>query len=171
MKFEKKHFIITAAILFLGIVTAFGLITVCGFHGFRDMGPHPMFCGKGSHPKFFGKKFSEHVLSRMDSKVEDLNLSENQKKEYEKIRLEVKEKLTEAMENRKENFRQLQNEINKDKPDINAMAEAAKKQFNKMPVFMADNLDLFIKFYNILDEDQKTKVIETMRKKMRTCQS
>jgi len=46
-----------------------------------------------------------------------------------------------------------------------------KKQFNKMPIFMADNLDLFIKFYNILDEDQKTKVIETMRKKMRACQS
>ena len=165
MKFGKKHFVITVAILFLGIVVA------CGFHGYRDMGPHPMFCGKGSHPKFFGKKFSEHVLLRMDSKVEDLNLSENQKKEYEEIRLEVKEKLTEAMEKRKENFIQLQNEISKDKPDINTMAEAAKKQFNKMPVFMADNLDLFIKFYNILDEDQKTKVIETMRKKMRTCQS
>ena len=165
MKFGKKHFVITVAILFLGIVVA------CGFHGYRDMGPHPMFCGKGSHPKFFGKNFSEHVLSRMDSKVEDLNLSETQKKEYEGIRLEVKEKITMAMENRKENFRQLQNEINKDKLDINAMAEAAKKQFNKMPVFMADNLDLFIKFYNILDEDQKSKVIETMRKKMRACQS
>ena len=165
MKFKKKHFIITAAILFLGIVAA------CGFHGFRDMGPHPMFCDKGPHSKFFGKKFSEHVLSRMDSRVEDLNLSETQKKEYEGIRLEVKEKITMAMEKRKENFMQLQNEINKDKPDINAMAEFAKKQFNKMPVFMADNLNLFIKFYNILDEDQKTKVIETMRKKMRACQS
>ena len=171
MKLGKKHFIITTAILFLGIVTAFGLITACGFHGFRDMGPHPMFCGKGPHPKFFGKKFSEHVLSRMDNRVDDLNLSENQKKEYEKIRLEVKEKLTEAMENRKENFIQLENEINKVKPDINAMAEVAKKQFNKMPVFMADNLDLFIKLYNILDEGQKAKVIETMRKKMRACQS
>ena len=165
MKFKKKHFIITAAILFLGIVAA------CGFHGFRDMGPHPMFCGKGPHPNFFGKKFSEHVLSRMDSKVEDLNLSENQKIEYEEIRLEVKEKLAEAMEKRKENFTQLQNEINKDKPDINAMSEVAKKQFNKMPVFMADNLDLFTKFYNILDEDQKSKVIETIRKKMKACQS
>jgi len=171
MKFGKKHFIITAAILFLGIVTAFVLITACGFHGCRDLGPHPMFCGKGPHPKFFGKKFSEHVLSRMDKKVEDLNLSENQKKEYEKIRLEVKEKITSAMEKRKENFTQLQNEISKDKPDINAMVEVAKKQFNKMPVFMADNLDLFIKFYSILDEDQKTKVIETMRKKMKACKS
>jgi len=165
MKFKKKHFIITAAILFLGIVAA------CGFHGFRDMGPHPMFCDKGPHSKFFGKKFSEHVLSRMDSRVEDLNLSETQKKEYEEIRLKVREKLTEAMEKRKKNFTQLQNEISKDKPDINALAEVAKKQFNKMPIFMADNLDLFIKFYNILDEDQKTKVIETMRKKMRACQS
>ncbi len=165
MKFKKKHFIITAAILFLGIVAA------CGFHGFRDLGPHPMFCGKGPHPKFFSKKFSEHVLSRMDEKVKDLNLSANQKTEYVKIRLEVKEKITRAMEKRKENFIQLQNEINKDKPDINAMAEAAKKRFNKIPVFMADNLDLFIKFYNILDENQKTKVIETIRKKMRACKS
>ncbi|OEU63617.1 MAG: hypothetical protein BA867_13630 [Desulfobacterales bacterium S5133MH16] len=165
MKFKKKHFIITAAILFLGIVAA------CGFHGLRDMGPYSLFCGKGPHPKFFGKQFSEHVLSRMDSKVEDLNLSEKQKKEYEEIRLEVKEQITMAMKKRKENFVQLQNEINKDKPDINAMAEAAKKQFNKMPVFMADNLDLFTKFYNILDEDQKIKVIETMRKKMKACQS
>ncbi|MEA3436380.1 MAG: hypothetical protein U9R43_07920, partial [Thermodesulfobacteriota bacterium] len=132
--------------MFLGIVAA------CGVHGFRDMGPYPMFCGKGPHPKIFGKQFSEHVLSRMDSKVEDLNLSEKQKKEYEEIRLEVKEKITMAMEKRKENFVQLQNELNKDKPDINAMAEAAKNQFNKMPVFMADNLNLFIKFYNILDE-------------------
>ena len=165
MKFKKKHFIITAAILFLGIVAA------CGFHGFRDLGPHPMFCGKRPHSKICGKNFSEHILSRMDSKVEDLNFSENQKKEYEEIRLEVKEKLTEAMEKRKENFTQLQNEISKDKPDINAMAEVAKKQFNKMPVFMADNLDLFTKFYNILDEDQKSKVIETMRKKMKACQS
>jgi len=165
VKFKKKHFIITGAILFLGIVVA------CGFHGFGDRGYHTGFCGKGPHPKFIGKNFSEHVLSRMDEKVEDLNLSENQKKEYEEIRLEVKEKITMAMEKRKENFIQLQNEINKDKPDINAMAEVAKKQFNKMPAFMADNLDLFTKFYNILDEDQKTKVIETMRKKMKACQS
>ena len=165
MKLGKKHFIITGTILFLGIVVA------CGFHGFRDRGYHTGFCGKGPHPKFFGKNFSEHVLSRMDEKVEDLNLSENQKIEYVKIRLEAKEKLTEALEKRKENFVQLQNEINKDKPDINKMAEVAKKQFNKIPVFMAGNLDLFIKFYNILDEDQKTKVIETMRKKMRACQS
>jgi len=165
MKLKKKHFIITGTILFLGIVVA------CGVHGFRDRGYHPGFCGKGPHPKFFGKKFSEHVLSRMDEKVEDLNLSENQKTEYVKIRLEVKEKMTGAMEKRKENFIQLQNEIDKDKPDVNAMAEAAKKQFNKMPIFMAENLDLFIKFYNILVENQKTKVIETIRKKMRAFKS
>ena len=165
MKFTKKRFIITAVILFVGIVAA------CGFHGFRERGFHPGFSGKGPHPKFFSKKFTEHVLSRMDEKVEDLNLSENQKKEYEKIRLEVKEKMAMALEKRKKNFVQLQNEINKDRLDMNAMAETAKKQLNKMPVFMADNLDLFMKLYHILYEDQKAKVIETMRKKMKACQS
>ncbi|MDY6791003.1 MAG: Spy/CpxP family protein refolding chaperone [Thermodesulfobacteriota bacterium] len=165
MKFKKKHFIITAVILFVGIVSA------CGIHGFKNCGYHPMFCGKGPHPKFFGKNFSQHVLSRLDKKVEDLNLTETQKIEYEKIRLEVKEKMTWAMKKRKENFIQLHNQINKEKPDMNAIAEAAKKQLNKMPVFMADNLDLFLKFYHILDEDQKRKVIEIIRKKMKACLS
>ena len=165
MKVTKKRFIITAVILFVAIAAA------CGFHGFRERGCHPGFCGKGPHEKFSSKGFTEHVLSRMDEKVEDLNLTKKQQKEYVEIRLEVKEKMTKAMEKSKEIFIQLQNKINKDKPDMNAMAETVKKQLNKIPEIMAGKLDLFIKFYNILDEKQKSKVIETMRKKMRECHS
>ena len=168
MKLTKKHYIITGTFLLLCIVTAFSLIAACGFHGYRDRGYHPAFCGAGPYSKFFGKRFSEHVLSRMDEKVEDLNLSETQKTEYRIFRLEVKERISAAMKKRKENFIQLQNEFNKDKPDINAVAEVLKTQINKMPIFMADNLDLFTKFYSTLDENQQSKVIETIRKKMMT---
>jgi len=166
MKLTKKHYIITGTVLFLCIVTVFSVIAACGFHGFRDRGYHPGFCDKGPHSKFFGKNFSEHVLSRMDEKVEDLNLSEKQKTEYKIFRMEVKQKISTALEKRKENFIQLQNEFNKDKPDINAVAEVLKTQINKMQIFMADNLDLFTKFYSTLDENQQSKVIETIRKKM-----
>ena len=96
------------------------------------------------------------------------NLSEKQKTEYKIFRMEVEERISAAMKKRKENFIQLQNEFNTDKPDINAVAEVLKTQINKMPIFMADNLDLFTKFYSTLDENQQSKVIETIRKKMVT---
>jgi len=166
MKFTKKHFIITGSILFVCVVAVISLAAACGFHGFRDRGYHPTFCDRGPHAKFFGKRFSEHVLSRMDEKVEDLNLSEPQKTEYKIFRQEVKQRISSALEKRKDHFVQLQNEFNKDKPDINAVAEVIKTQMKKMPIFMADNLDLFIKFYSTLDENQQSKVIETIREKM-----
>ena len=51
MKFKKKHFIITAAILFLGIVVA------CGFHGFRDRGMIPAFAVRGRIQNFSIRNF------------------------------------------------------------------------------------------------------------------
>jgi hypothetical protein len=35
-----------------------------------------------------------------------------------------------------------------------------------MEDFMSGNLDLFVDFYNILDEDQKAMLLENARKKM-----
>jgi hypothetical protein len=171
MKLTKKHFIITGSILFVCVVVVISLAAACGFHGFRDRGYHSAFCSKGHHAKFFGKNFSERILHRMDEKVEELNLSESQKTEYRLLREEVKQRISSAMKKRNDHFIQLQNEFNKDKPNINAAVTVIKKQLNKMPIFMADNLDLFTKFYNILDENQQNKVIETIKEKMSACNS
>ena len=166
MKSRKKYFIIGAAILLIALLAGVSFIAACGPPGFGDMGPHRMFCGEGSHPRFFGKDFSEFILARIDSRVEDLDLSEDQMAEYRGVRQKAKDKFVFAMEKRKEFFRELRDEVNEDNPDMNALAGRIKLHLGKMEDFMSNNLDLLMEFYNILDEDQKARVIEKMRDKM-----
>ena len=166
MKSRKKYFIIGAAILLIALLAGVSFIAACGPPGFGDMGPHRMFCGEGSHPRFFGKDFSQFILARIDSRVEDLDLSETQIEEYGGIRQKVKDKFVFAMEKRREFFRELHDEVNEDNPDMNALAGRIKLHLGKMEDFMSGNLDLLMEFYNILDEDQKARVIEKMREKM-----
>ena len=166
MKSRKKYFIIGAAILLIALLAGVSFIAACGPPGFSDMGPHRMFCGEDSHPRFFGKDFSEFILARVDSRVEDLDLSETQIEEYGEIRQKVKGKFVFAMEKRREFFRELRDEINEDNPNMDALAGRIKLHLGKMEDFMSGNLDLLMEFYNILDEDQKARVIEKMREKM-----
>ena len=166
MKSRKKYFIIGAAILLFALLAGVTFIAACGPPGFCDMGPHRMFCGEGSHPRFFGKDFSEFILARIDSRVEDLDLSATQMEEYGEIRQRVKGKFVFAMEKRREFFRELRDEVNEDNPDMNALTGHIKLHLGKMEDFMSGNLDLFVDFYNILDEDQKAMLLENARKKM-----
>jgi hypothetical protein len=98
--------------------------------------------------------------------VEDLDLSEDQMEEYRGIRQRVKDKFVFAMEKRKEFSRELHDEINEDNPNMNALASRIKLHLGKMEDFMSGNLDLLMEFYDILDKDQKARVIEKMRDKM-----
>lgn len=166
MTFRKKYFIIGAAILLFALLAGVSFIAACGPPGFCDRGPHRMFCGEDSHPGFFGKDFSGFILARIDSRVEDLDLSETQMEEYRGIRQRVKDKFVFAMEKRRGFFRELHDEINADNPDMNALAGRIKLHLGKMQDFMAGNLDLFVEFYNILDEEQKAMLLENARKKM-----
>lgn len=166
MKSRKKYFVIGAAILLIALLAGVTFIAACGPPGFCDMGPHRMFCGEGSHPRFFGKDFSEFILARIDSRVKDLDLTATQMEEYGEIRQGIKGKFVFAMEKRREFFRELRDEVNEDDPDINALTGRIKLHLGKMEDFMSDNLDLFLEFYNILDEDQKAMLLENARKKM-----
>ena len=166
MKSRKKYFIMGAIILFFFIISGFGLIAASGPPGFCDRSPCPMFHGKGFHPRFFGKDFSENVLRRMDRCVEELDFSEIQTEEYEEIRQKLKARLTEAMENRREFFIQLHDEINKGDPNIDTLSDLINQHLRKMPGFMSEKLNLFVEFYTILDENQKAMLLENARKKM-----
>ncbi len=149
MKLGKKTYIIGGIVVFLGVIlVSAGFIAGCG--------PH-MFCDGD---------FSEHILSRMDSRVENLELSDSQQEKYEEIRLKVKANLDKGKEERKKLFSELQNEINKENPDINGLTVLVKTKFKDGPTHLTDNLDLFAEFYNILDEDQKDILIKRLRKKM-----
>jgi len=166
MRFQKKHFIAGAVVLFLGFLAGSAVLTgsvpprFCG----RDF--HPSWHGRGFHPRFLDQDFSEQILKRLDHGVDYLNLSETQKQDYEEIRLRIQTRLTEGMEERRKFFRELRSEIDHENADLVRVAALVKERLRDMPVFVEHHVDLFVEFYNILDEDQKAQLVEMVRERI-----
>jgi len=157
---RKKCFVVSYVVLFIMLFAGFGLFAGCGpCRGFH----------RGFHPGFHNKDFSEHILRRLDKRVEALNLSEAQKEKYREIKGKLETRLKEHMNDRKRLMEEIQTEIKKGEPDLKALSESIKEQMKRFPDFMEGNLDLFIEFYETLDKEQKDKIISTIRKKMKRC--
>jgi len=157
---RKKYFVVSYVVLFIMLFAGFGLLAGCG--PCRRL--HRRF-----HPGFHNKDFSEHILRRLDKRVEALNLSEAQKEKYKEIKGKLETRLKEHMNDRKRLMEEIQTEMKKGEPDVKALSESIKKQMRRFPDFMEGNLDLFIQFYETLDKGQKDKIISTMRKRMKRC--
>ncbi len=158
MKKRRKYFIIGAVILSIGILASFGFTAACGLHG---------SWGKGFHSRFHSEDIADFISWKMDRHVKDLNLDDAQKQEYEKIKDQVKASITEAIERRREFHRMMHEEINKENPDLNNVANLARERLQKMPDIIGKNLDLFMDFYNrVLTDEQRAKVIEIIRSRI-----
>lgn len=152
MKTTSKSLVVVALLL------SFTLLAGCG--------PHRYYKERGwGHPRFSGRNFPERMLKRMDSKVEELDLTEGQRETYEEIRAKVKANLIQTGEDREKLFTQLREELDRENPDMNTVVEMVKNKLKDMPEHMGQALDLFLEFFNVLDEDQKAKVLEVIREK------
>jgi hypothetical protein len=60
--------------------------------------------------------------------------------------------------------------MNKENPDINALAGVMKERAQNIPDMVSRPIDLFVDFYNLLDKDQQAKVIEMFRARMGSAQ-
>ena len=161
----KRTWIIVGA-----VVLAFGILAGCGPHGFcdkvfsnRDSGEKSAFHGRWGTHRFADKDISEHIMKRLDERVEKLDLSEAQQKTYKEIRSKVETSLKETKEERRKLFEELRGEINRGNPDMNVAASLVKNRFKDMPDHLAQIVDYFIEFYNVLDEDQQAQVLDEMR--------
>lgn len=155
MKKRKKYFIIGAVILSIGILASLGFTAACGPRGHWH---------KGFHSKFHSEDVADFILWKMDKHMKELNLNETQNQEYDRIKEQVKVSITEAIERRRQFHRMMHEEINKENPDLNNVANLAKERLQKMPDIIGKNLDLFMDFYNrVLTEEQRAKVIEMIR--------
>jgi Spy/CpxP family protein refolding chaperone len=160
MKTGKRSVIIGGliAVFLLSLV----LVGACG---------QERFCGRGFHPRFHGRAFPDQALNRMDRKVAELGLSETQEKRYREIREKAAADLARMSDKRKALFRDLRSEIDRETPDINEVRQLVKDRLKDMPAFMERHLDHFVEFYNILDEDQKARLLEKARKRMAECEA
>jgi Spy/CpxP family protein refolding chaperone len=157
---RKKVFIIGSIVLFVMLFTAFGLVAA--------RGPCRGFDG-GFHPGHHKKDFSEFILWRLDKRVEELNLSEAQKAKYEEMKGKLETRFKEHGEERKRWMEELQTAMNKQDPDVKVLSESVKKRIERFSGFMEGNVDLFVEFYENLDQEQKEKIMATIRGKMKRC--
>lgn len=157
---RKKYFIVGSIVLLIMLFTG------CGPIGAR--GPCRGF-HRGFHPGFHNKDFSEHILRRLDKRVEALNLSETQKEKYKEMKGKLKTRLKEHRDDRKRWMEELQTAMNKEDPDVKVISESVKKRIEHFSDFMEGNLDLFVEFYENLNKEQKEKIMAAIRGKMKRC--
>jgi len=149
---RKKYFIVGSIVLLIVLFTAFGLVACRGFH-------------RGFHPGFHDKDVSEFILLRLDKGVQGLNLSEAQKGKYEEMKGKLETRFKEHRNDRKRWMEELQMAMKKEDPDVKSLSESLKKRIERFSSFMEGNLDLFVEFYETLDQGQKEKIMATVREK------
>jgi Spy/CpxP family protein refolding chaperone len=157
---RKKYFIVGSLVLLIVVFTGFGLVAARGpcrdFH-------------RGFHPGFHHKDVSEFVLWRLDKGVEELNLSEAQKGKYAEMKGRLEARLKEHRQDRKRFMEELQAAMSKEDPDVRVLSESLKTRMERFSDFMEGNLDLFVEFYDILDKEQKEKIVARVRERMKRC--
>lgn len=157
---RKKYFVVGSMVLLIVVLTGFGLVAArgpcSGFH-------------RGFHPGFHHKDVSEFVLWRLDRGVEELNLSEAQKGKYEEMKGRLETRFKGHREDRKRFMEELQTAMNKEDPDVRVLSESLKARMERFSDFMEGNLDLFVGFYEILDKEQKEKIVAKVRERMKRC--
>ena len=162
----RKKVIIGALILSLVVLVGIGATVAYGPKGSWARGFAPGFHGMGCHPGPHGEDIADFILWKMDRHVKELNLNDVQKKEYGKSKEEIRVGIAEAMERKKDFHRIVHEEMAKEDPDINALAGLMKERAQNIPDMVSKPIDLFVNFYNLLDENQKAKVIEMFRARM-----
>jgi hypothetical protein len=163
---KRKKMIIGALILTLTVVVGIGAATVCGPRGTWARGFGPGFHGMGCHPGPHGEDIADFILWKMDRHVKELNLNDAQKKEYEKSKEEIRAEIAGVIERKKAFHRIVHEEMDKENPDIAALAGLMKERAQNIPDMVSKPIDLFVSFYNLLDENQKAKMIEMFRARM-----
>jgi Spy/CpxP family protein refolding chaperone len=163
---KKKKIIMGALILTLAIVVGIGATIAYGPKGSWARGFGPGFHGMGCHPGPHGEDIADLLLWKIDRHVKELNLNDIQKKGYEKSKEQIRAGIAEAIEREKDFRRIVHEEMGKENPDINALAGLMKERAQNIPDMVSKPIDVFVNFYNLLDESQKAKVIEMFRARM-----
>ena len=162
----RKKVVIGALILSLAVVVGIGATMAYGPKGSWARGFPSGSHGMGCHPGPHGGDIADFILWKMDRHVKALNLNDAQKKEYEKSKEEIRAGIAEAVERKKDFHRIVHEEMDKENPDLNALAGLMKERAQNIPDMVSKPIDLFVNFYNLLDENQKTRVIEMFRARM-----
>jgi protein CpxP len=139
---SKKKILLISLLAVILIVSVAGIGFANKFRHFREDGP---------------------LVFMMEKVTEGLNLSDQQKKDVQQIKDEVKAKMESKKSNRESGMSDFENAFrqdNLDKATLNSIAEKRQADREEMKSFMEDEL---IKFHSILTPDQRNKVADKVK--------
>ncbi len=120
--------------------------------------------GCKKEPGYCKENFSEKILTFIDKSVKDLKLNAEQQKQYEAMRTEAKANIDQYIAERKKVSALITQELNSDKVDMNKIASIMKENPPIREDAYRAAIDKMMKFYDILDDKQKIKVVGKIKK-------
>lgn len=134
----------------LGLAVVIVLITGLAGLGFT----------RGFYEKYRGDGPMGFMMGKI---VSELNLTEQQKAEVEKIREEIKAKRDQNRESRKQDMTEMEQMFRSDTFDKNKALEFAKQRETKRDEMRSFMIDKMAKFHSILTPDQRNKAADKMK--------
>ena len=147
MSRKKIMAIVVGAVLAVGVVVT----------GVSLAGQYVEGC-MGRGPEFF--------MSRMDERVAELNLTPEQQANYQNLKDDLRERMMQGRDQRKEFLARLKAQLAVTDPDVNLVAGMVKDKMTTFAGTLGQGLDLFVEFYNTLNPEQQQKVLDRLRERI-----
>jgi Spy/CpxP family protein refolding chaperone len=138
---KKRTLLISLLIIIAAFMTIGGITFAQKMKQMRDEGP---------------------LFMMMERMSKDLNLTEQQKADMDKIRDEIKTKMDSKRENRKGNMKDFEDAFKQDKLDKETVKQLMSKHDADREEMKDFFIDEFIKFHDILTPDQRQKAFDKM---------
>lgn len=155
MKNSSRAPAISAAVLIVLLLAIAVVFGGCRKH----VGPD------GLSARFSEQKAADRILRRMDGRIADLGLNDSQQAFYEGIMSDVRKDLLQFTEERNAFKEKIRSEIAGQDPDMRAVAGSIREHMDGFHVLLLRHLDHMIELYEMLDDSQKEKVLEHLRKR------
>lgn len=165
MEKRNKYLIGWFAVLLIALFSVFGFASAWGTPEDSDRGFGPHRHGRGFHHGMGGKNVTEFIMWRMEKRVKELDLSDEQMEEFKDIQGTMENRINQLIDDRKAMIDEFYREINKEEPDLMILKGSMKEKIAEMSGFMDETLELLFGFYENLNEDQKAKVLEGVRER------
>ncbi len=117
-------------------------------------------CRQGFGPGCVGKG---NFSAMIDKQVNDLNLTPAQKTTLDGIKASIEKDMTAHRQRMQEMRAQVDKELAKASPDVNAVAADIKQKLSADVNPSVKMVDYFTQFYNTLDAKQQKQLIEKMK--------
>ncbi|MDZ4710861.1 MAG: Spy/CpxP family protein refolding chaperone [bacterium] len=137
----KSKVILSIVIILFTVLAVKGIAVARHFHKFAD--------GPGGF-----------IIERL---TENLNLTESQKAQVERIREQIKQKMETNKPDHENDAEAFAGEFKKDKLDINKLKEFAQKKEQKHDEMKEFMMEKIVEFHDILTPDQRNQAVENMK--------